>query len=95
MAKDKCVMCGKETKYDETTHIDFRSNYIEGAGQLCNDCASGETKKSDFTSTDYALKSEFHHLDYVTVSNKDILSRSNNFDLGLFVRTLFNNKNKK
>lgn len=36
--KDKCILCGVETAYDETTHIDMRVGYIEGAGQLCSKC---------------------------------------------------------
>lgn len=36
--KDKCVDCGKETEYDEKTHIDLRHCYVEGCGQLCPDC---------------------------------------------------------
>jgi recombinational DNA repair protein (RecF pathway) len=38
MEKDKCVLCGKETEYDKNTHIDFRDYYVEGAGQLCEEC---------------------------------------------------------
>lgn len=34
-----CIMCGKETKILKNLHIDMRNNYIEGAGQLCYDCA--------------------------------------------------------
>ena len=37
--KEKCVLCGALTTIDETTDISLRSNYIEGAGQLCNECA--------------------------------------------------------
>ena len=36
--KDRCILCGAETAYDETTHIDNRVGYIEGAGQLCINC---------------------------------------------------------
>lgn len=36
--KDKCVMCGKETPYSKSTHIDLRDYYVEGCGQLCEDC---------------------------------------------------------
>ena len=36
--KEKCVSCGKETKYSKDTHIDLRNYYVEGAGQLCDDC---------------------------------------------------------
>lgn len=35
MAKDKCVLCGKDTPYDETTHIDNRRGYVQGCGQTC------------------------------------------------------------
>jgi hypothetical protein len=35
---DKCVLCGKETAYLRSTHIDMRIGYIEGSGQLCMDC---------------------------------------------------------
>ncbi|HUV84944.1 MAG TPA: hypothetical protein VMV86_04495 [Methanosarcinales archaeon] len=36
--KDKCVMCGAETPFDIQEHIDYRLYYIEGAGQLCEEC---------------------------------------------------------
>lgn len=36
--KDTCILCGVETAYDESTHIDMRVGYIEGAGQLCSQC---------------------------------------------------------
>ncbi|MDP3042934.1 MAG: hypothetical protein Q8N21_00835 [bacterium] len=35
---DKCVKCGGETEYPKDTRVDFREGYIEGAGQLCEDC---------------------------------------------------------
>lgn len=47
MAKDKCVMCGEETPYDETINIDLRVGYIEGGGQLCIDCYEGKEKKEE------------------------------------------------
>ena len=31
---DHCVLCGVETPYKRSTHIDMRIGYIEGAGQL-------------------------------------------------------------
>ena len=36
--KEKCVSCGVETSYDITENINYRSFYIEGAGQLCKEC---------------------------------------------------------
>jgi hypothetical protein len=38
MTKDHCILCGVETPYDESTHVDMRIGYIEGAGQLCSKC---------------------------------------------------------
>ena len=49
MAKDKCVLCGAETPYDESVHIDYRYGYVEGAGQLCSGCYSRGTDHSHTT----------------------------------------------
>ena len=38
MSNEICILCGKETTVDVNTHIDFRTGYIEGAGQLCVEC---------------------------------------------------------
>ena len=35
---DTCIMCGVETPYKRNVHIDMRTGYIEGAGQLCSKC---------------------------------------------------------
>ena len=37
---ETCIMCDVETDVPRSMHIDFRHNYIEGAGQLCGSCAS-------------------------------------------------------
>lgn len=36
---EKCIICGVETNEPKDKHIDFRYNYVEGAGQLCSKCA--------------------------------------------------------
>ena len=36
---DECIVCGIETNEPKDKHVDFRFNYIEGAGQLCSKCA--------------------------------------------------------
>ena len=41
---DHCVLCGVETVYKRSTHIDMRHGYIEGAGQLCPNCYSRGTE---------------------------------------------------
>jgi hypothetical protein len=38
MPNEICILCGKETTVDVDTHIDFRTGYIEGSGQLCYEC---------------------------------------------------------
>ena len=35
---ENCILCGVTTTTLKSTHIDFRTGYIEGAGQLCREC---------------------------------------------------------
>ena len=42
--RDCCVICGNETLYDFSDHIDMRYGYIEGVGQLCIECYTGRTR---------------------------------------------------
>ena len=44
--KDKCVLCGVETPYKRSTHVDMRHGYIEGLGQLCNSCHNYGTNRN-------------------------------------------------
>ena len=41
---DHCILCGVETAYKRSTHVDMRIGYIEGAGQLCSKCYSRGTE---------------------------------------------------
>lgn len=43
--KETCILCGVETAYDVSTHIDMRVGYIEGAGQLCTKCYTKGTSR--------------------------------------------------
>jgi hypothetical protein len=36
--KDPCVVCGKETGYARNVPVDMREFYVEGVGQLCEEC---------------------------------------------------------
>lgn len=45
MAKDKCVLCGKDSPYEMDVNIDYRNGYIEGAGQLCENCWDAGTER--------------------------------------------------
>jgi len=46
MPNEKCVMCGNETSYDVSVHIDMRYGYIEGMGQLCSSCYMNKSSRS-------------------------------------------------
>ena len=36
---DECIVCGVDTNEPKDKHVDYRYNYVEGAGQLCSKCA--------------------------------------------------------
>jgi hypothetical protein len=36
--KDICVICNIETQYNKDFNINTRDYYIEGCGQLCQEC---------------------------------------------------------
>lgn len=38
IVKEICVLCGAKTQVPADKHIDLRSFYVEGVGQLCYDC---------------------------------------------------------
>jgi len=37
---EKCVICSVDTQVPRSMSIDFRKNYVEGCGQLCEKCAT-------------------------------------------------------
>jgi hypothetical protein len=39
---EKCILCGVDTPYTFNDHIDYRTGYIEGVGQLCHSCWSSK-----------------------------------------------------
>lgn len=71
--KDKCILCGTETQYDQSTHIDMRAGYIEGAGQLCIPC---------YESTNNRMKV----MEGVVIQGHEILNTPNDAELGALVR---------
>ena len=76
---EKCVICGVDTQYRFRTPIDFRYNYVEGAGQLCNKCGNKDEEP-------IALDS---HRNLFTVSEYTVLSTPNDQELGNKVRKLY------
>jgi len=71
MQKEKCIICGKETTVDVSTHIDFRVGYIEGAGQLCTECY---------------LNGSPPNREHITIPKHWVNLYSNNYELGAKVR---------
>jgi hypothetical protein len=45
--KDKCIICTKETPYEDDSNIAQRYGYIEGVGQLCRSCYDGNIDAND------------------------------------------------
>jgi hypothetical protein len=56
MEKDHCVLCGVETIYDKSTHVDMRLGYIEGAGQLCSKCFDAGTNRNSFLVPEWLIE---------------------------------------
>jgi hypothetical protein len=76
---EQCVICGEPTQYRFNDHVNFRFNYVEGAGQLCNKCGNKEEEP-------IALDS---HRNLFTVSEYTVLSTPNDQELGNKVRQLY------
>lgn len=76
---EKCIICGVDTQYRFRTPIDFRYNYVEGAGQLCPKCGSKDEEPISLDS----------HRNLFTVSEYTVLSTPNDQELGAKVRQLY------
>ncbi len=76
---EQCVICGEPTQYRFNDHVNFRFNYVEGAGQLCNKCGNKDEEP-------IALDS---HRNLFTVSEYTVLSTPNDQELGNKVRQLY------
>jgi hypothetical protein len=86
MAKDLCIMCGKETAYEFETHIDMRYGYVEGAGQCCKDCYDGPSKSKE---EDYITRTMRNRTTLITISGEEILDTPNDMELGGIIRNRF------
>jgi hypothetical protein len=74
-----CVICAAETPYRFHDHIDYRFNYVEGAGQLCDKCGNKEELEIPINSD----------RNLFTVSEYTVLSTPNDQELGNKVRQLY------
>ena len=80
MPKETCIKCGKETHEEITTHVDFRTGYIEGSGQLCISCYQQDNDLNEIMRKRTSL---------ITVSVETILDTPNDADLGRKVRNMY------
>jgi hypothetical protein len=74
-AVEKCVLCGVETTTLKTTHIDYRTGYIDGAGQLCRECY---------------IKGNPEGNQHILIPKYFIEEYPNNMELGANVRRYYN-----
>jgi hypothetical protein len=71
---EDCILCGVKTTTLKTTHIDFRTGYIEGAGQLCIDCY---------------MKGSSDGREHISIPKHWIKEYSNDMELGRRVRKYY------
>ena len=83
---EHCVICGAETPYRFNEHIDYRFNYVEGAGQLCSEC--GNKDQEVITEVDPLGTSNPAHM-LILVDETTILYTPNNTELGAKVRKIY------
>ena len=83
---EKCVICGEDTQYRFNDHVDFRFNYVEGAGQLCTRCANKD--RDIITEVDPLGTSNPSHM-LILVDETTILYTPNDAELGAKVRKIY------
>jgi hypothetical protein len=71
---EECILCGVETTTLKTTHIDFRTGYIEGAGQLCRECY---------------MKGSSESREHISIPKHFVKSYPNDAELGEKVRQFY------
>ena len=86
---EKCVICGEPTQYRFNDHIDYRFNYVEGAGQLCTKCGNkGHNEISDPYEIEPLGTSNPAHM-LILVDETTILYTPNDAELGAKVRKIY------
>ena len=85
---EKCVICGVETAYRFNDHIDYRFNYVEGAGQLCEKCGGNKEVSETFTEVEPLGTSNPSHM-LILVDETTIIYTPNDAELGAKVRKIY------
>ena len=83
-----CVICGAETAYRFNDHIDYRFNYVEGAGQLCEKCGGNKEISETFAEVEPLGTANPAHM-LILVDETTILYTPNNAELGAKVRKIY------
>jgi hypothetical protein len=82
---ETCVLCGELTDVLKSTHVDFRSNYVEGSGQVCYACNNRTMNIHNFQ-----IENRMRlRRTLIKVPAEDIIDRPNDADLGAHVRQIF------
>ena len=71
---EDCILCEEKTTTLKTTHVDFRTGYIEGAGQLCRDCY---------------MKGSSEGREHISIPKHYIKTYSNDMELGAKIRQFY------
>ena len=71
---EDCILCGEKTTTLKTTHVDFRTGYIEGAGQLCRECY---------------MKGNAESREHISIPKHFIKTYSNDMELGREIRKYY------
>lgn len=71
---EDCILCGNKTTTLKSTHVDFRTGYIEGAGQLCRECY---------------MKGSSDSREHITIPKHYIKTYPNDMELGEKVRQFY------
>ena len=79
MSRETCITCKSETPYHISTDIEYRSHYVEGAGQLCKECWNDYFEDDDKV---------------LMISEKIIKDTPNNYELGEKIRSIYNKLTK-
>ena len=71
---EQCILCGETTTTLKSTHVDFRTGYIEGAGQLCRECY---------------MKGSSESREHISIPKHFVKSYPNDAELGEKVRQFY------